>query len=563
MTDLWPVADDGPFAGAFADDERKGEVRPLVQYQRDPVGFMVDVLGMDERTLRWSLNPGYESHRWDGTPDPLVAALEGLADWRDVGVEAGTGTQKTYVLGAGGTLWFLACFPDAVVVTVAPKEDQLKLNLWKELGKLWPRFKQHFPTAALSDLKLRIRGGIDESWAASGFVAGVGADEESANKARGFHAEHMLIIFEEMPGIHTAIATAFENTCTAPHNIRLGLGNPDNQQDQLHTFCETPGVLSVRISALDHPNVVAGDENLVPGAASKASNRRRALKYGENSRMYDRMVRGISPAEAEDALIHWDWCVSAWKRFDDERFRVGLPALGVDVANSENGDKAALAKWQGACLTEVTAQACPDASVLGVEVCALMREGEILAAHVGVDSVGVGASTVNKLKELGKRVKSLNGGSKAYPMADEDLRYREGGVTVMEEERYNNLRSQMWWALREDLRIGRIALPNDEELWRDLTTPTYRTLNGKIIVESKEEIKKRLGRSPDKGDAAVYGNWVRRRKPLDPPAAPPKNRNQDNSGRLEEILAAAQAQKDHNPMRLGRGTKRGLQRGKK
>ncbi len=43
----------------------------------------------------------------------------------------------------------------------------------------------------------------------------------------------------------------------------------------------------------------------------------------------------------------------------------------------------------------------------------------------------------------------------------------------------------------------------------DLVTPKWFVRNGKIIVESKEDIKKRLGRSPNKGDAAVYWNWVR------------------------------------------------------
>jgi hypothetical protein len=80
------------------------------------------------------------------------------------------------------------------------------------------------------------------------------------------------------------------------------------------------------------------------------------------------------------------------------------------------------------------------------------------------------------------------------------------------QEVFKNLRSQMWWLMRLDLQFGEtsnIVLPEDDELWADLCTPKFFTRNGMIHVEPKEEIKKRLGRSPNKGDAAVYWNWVR------------------------------------------------------
>ena len=489
--------------------------RPLVEYQRRPVDFAVEVLGIPEHTIRWSLNPGYENHRWDGTPDPLVVALDALAAWKDVGVEAGTGTGKTYVLGAAGMLWFLGCFEGAIVITVAPKEDQLTLNLWKEVRKLWPAFKRRFPTAELTSLKIRMRGGIDDSWAGFGFVAGVGADEESANRARGFHAEHMLVIFEETPGIDPAIMTAFEHTCTAPHNLRLALGNPDNQHDELHRFCTSPGVVHVRISALDHPNVVTGNAALIPGAASRESIERRARKYGPDSPLYNAMVRGISPPQARDALIRWEWLEAAAARYSDPELRKGPKALGVDVANSQAGDEAAISRWLGACCLEVSAFPCPDANRLGFQVAVEIELQRIDPQHVGVDSVGVGAGTVNELKRLHCYVQALNGG--ASPEFELEGEEDGAGRAVLDETRFANLRAQMWWQAREDLQHGRIAIPRDEELWRDLTTPRWWTRNGKIYVEPKEEIIKRLGRSPNKGDAFVYGNWVRQRGKLPEP----------------------------------------------
>ncbi len=493
-----------------------GKVRAHVEYQRRPFDWIVERLGVDAETLLWSLDEAYRSHTWDGTPDPMALILTTLANWDNVGIESGTGTGKTF-LAACITLWFLACHEDSIVVTVAPKEGQLKLQLWKEIGRLWPAFQRQFPEARLLDGKVRMRSAVEdrETWAATAFVCGVGADEESATKAQGFHAEHMLIVTEETPGIHSAIMAAFENTRTDEHNLHLALGNPDHRADALHQFCMKPYVRHVRISALDHPNVVRG-ETVVPGAVSGRRVEERGDEYGRDSRLYQSRVRGICPAEAAEALIRLDWCKAATARFTEPNFRIGEAALGVDVAASENGDRGAIASGVGACLLDVTSFPCPDPVKLGLDVGVRMDAEGIDARRVGVDSVGVGAATVGRLLEMGLRVQALNGGMRAVPRSNREARARIG-VSVPQAEVYANFRAQMHWQLREDLRRAHIALPNDSELFEDLSTPTWETKNGKIVVESKEDIRKRLGRSPDKGDAVAYWNWVRPRPDYDYP----------------------------------------------
>lgn len=520
-----------------------------LSYQKDPVRWMVEQMQVPEHTIRWSKNPGYDKHQWDGTKEPLVAALQALADWENLGVEAGTGTQKTYVLGALAKLWFLGCFENSLVVTLAPKESQLKLLLWKESRRLWPRFQTLFPQARLTDLKLRMRGGLDEAWTATGFTAGVGADEETANKARGFHAEHALFIFEEAPGVDTAVSSAIDFTCTAPHNLQLKYGNPDSEQDALHQYCQEPGVQHIIISALDHPNVVVNrherpkatfvdfkrDRMIVPGAASRFSVERLKRKHGEGSDSYNAKVRGIAPKQSADSLIRWEWCEAAAARGADAALRVGHQSMGIDVADSPEGDQYAIARGIGACVVELVAAqigkgAGPkDAQELGEEVGLEMQLEGIDELYVGVDSVGVGASTVNALKKVGFRVQALNGGGKPRPELDQDT-LRETGKGIAKEELYDNLRSQIYYQLRMDLQHNRIAFALPPEvlvrLFRDLTAAKWERRLGKISVEPKETpkrggkenknwgLKGRLGRSPNEGDAVAYWNFVRPRRAL-------------------------------------------------
>lgn len=528
---LWPDDEADTSASSLGDVLTQSHgagslVRPLpdLQYQHDPIGWARDILGIPEWMSRWSLLPEYAGHSWDGTPDPLAVIAENIARGNDVAVESGTGVGKTF-LGGWLAPWFLVCFRDAIVVTTAPKEDQLTLHLWKEMNANFAALHRAYPSLTRGSLRLRARPPeldddeySQEKWAVIGYACGVDAETSAmgglgaASRAKGFHAQHMLVITEETQGIQPAVMTALANTCTGDHNLRLAFGNPESQSDELHRFATSAGVVHVRISALDHPNVVTG-RDVIPGAVGRKSVSKRAAEYGVESPLYEAQVRGISPAQSAEALIRRDWLERAVERYSDPTFRAGRPARGVDVANSLNGDKAAIARGIGRCLLEVTAFQCPDSNQLGRDLHSEMQRDKVDPEHVGVDPVGVGAGCMNELNRLtGWRAEALNGGASPF-LRQARAKSGEAYDWAPDSNLFNNLRSQMHWQLREDLRTGEIALPNDPELLKEAVVPRFRIVNGKTVVESKDAIKKRLGgRSPDKLDAVVLWNWVRPRE---------------------------------------------------
>ena len=483
-------------------------------FARDPVGWLVNVLDVPEWTLRWSMLPEYADHKWDGTPDPLVAICEAVAAGKDCGVESATGTGKTF-LGAGLSLWYQACFEDSLVITTAPVEKQLKAQCWKEIGQHFSKYKARYPMASMVDLRVRLREGAGEQerWAIIGYGCGVDADSTSATRAQGFHAAHMLHVTEETPGIDAAVMTALANTRTGTHNHALALGNPDHQLDSLHLFCTRPGTVHVRISALDHPNVVLGRE-VIPGATSRKFLRDTEAQYGSKDHpMYRSRVRGISPAEATDALIKLAWCERSAERWRSRAAPTesDRPAVGLDVAQSEHGDKASVAKGRGNRLMTVESAQCNNATKLGRDTAEYAKTHGVEPRHVGVDAIGVGAAALNALREDLGAVQALYGG--AAPAVKAGMKEQDGESRewLPDANRFKNLRSQMYWQMREDLRTDNVDLPPDPELFRQLTMPTFREMGNLVIVESKDDIKKRLGRSPDDADAVVYWNWVRPR----------------------------------------------------
>lgn len=448
---------------------------------------------------------------------------------------------KTYFL-ARLVCWFLDCFDDSLVVTSAPKKDQLKLNLWAEVAKISKKFKRLHNNAALYNLRLVVDDSdfnvksedteddddfLSDSWHAIGYISGVGSEEESAGKVRGFHRKHMLIILEETPAMSRAVLTAFQNTCTGSHNVIVAVGNPDSEVDPLHQFCVKNTVSNVRISAYDYPNIVLGEE-IYAGAVTQVSLDTRKEDYGEESQLYKAMARGICPSQSPDALIKMSWITQCIKELEDIEINVfDDGAAGVDVANSDSGDKACVAYGKGKILMELKEFQCPNATHLAYNLIMDTAELEangytdyliprlddlnIESHYVGVDAVGVGAATINAFEDSRYPVIPLHGGQwvEAIPV---DLSVPEKPKPMYT---FASLRSQMYWEAREDFRNGEIAIVLTdktlvEKLTKELITPKFLLNGSTITVERKEDIKKRIGHSPNMADAVVYWNWVRK-----------------------------------------------------
>jgi len=146
--------------------------------------------------------------------------------------------------------------------------------------------------------------------------------------------------------------------------------------------------------------------------------------------------------------------------------------------------------------------------------------------RIGVDSIGPGTGVADDLEEHHSMSYILERCTHKDPLFD---------AKYLGEIKFDNLRSQMWWNLKTDFEKGNIdmsafldkPLTSDGEiderteqgyfdefnrLQEEILAHTYKIVNGKLIVISKEELRKpeKLGRSPDFADALVIWNWTRR-----------------------------------------------------
>ncbi len=113
-----------------------------------------------------------------------------------------------------------------------------------------------------------------------------------------------------------------------------------------------------------------------------------------------------------------------------------------------------------------------------------------------IDDTGVGGGVTDRLMEEDYDVVAMNFGAAPF-----------------DNERFYDLRSEMWWNLRELIMARECSLPDDREMIRQLASPRYQiTSSRRIKLESKEQMMKRRVKSPDKGDALAMGlypeDWI-------------------------------------------------------
>ena len=195
-------------------------------------------------------------------------------------------------------------------------------------------------------------------------------------------------------------------------------------------------------------------------------------------------------------VIPTDWIRKAQARWVLNRGKEPAPlvAVGVDVARG-GADKTIIAALYGTRveLHKYPGVLTPDGpSVVGLLV-PFAKPGVI----IGIDVIGIGSSVYDFAREAFGGIATI----RAVDFSGGTESRDESGILQM-----RNVRARAYWSLRERLDPtsgAEVELPDDPELVGDLTAPRYTVVNGKITIESKDHIHKRLGRSPDCGDAVA------------------------------------------------------------
>lgn len=451
-------------------------------YWADPVGFVRDCI------------------EWDGEEptEYQIEILEGLWQHKRACVRALHGAGKT-TLAAWVILWWALTRDgkDWKAITTAGAWSQVILYLWPEVHKWAGRLRWRVigrPPFAIGEELLQ-RNLKLSTGAASSVVSSDSALIEGA------HADHLLYIYDESKSVSAETFDAAEGAFAS------GKG-----QEALALAISTPGEPSGRFYDIQarHPGYedwwvyhISFEQALRAGRVTEEWRAQRAKQWGADTALYLNRVMGEFAPETAGALIPLAWIEAAndrWLQWEAQGFPGTLTALGVDVGSStevgDHRDEAAVAAvYDHTKVRRVHREAVsdPNVSTLDIEQYVVGLLGNSKAACY-VDTIGVGLGVGQHLRARGCNMRDFVAGWKT------NLRDSSGEVG------FSNWRSAGWVLLRELLDPANeipVCLPPDDKLTGDLCAVRSEVPLVQHVVEGKDEIRKRLGRSTDSGDAVM------------------------------------------------------------
>lgn len=466
----------GEVGELLASHEETQDLSDYEPYRDDPVGFIEEVLG-DE------LTEYQEEIAQAAVEDPLITVRSCHASGKDF-------------LAARLALWWVYARQGLVILT-GPSAPQVEEILMR--GEIRDAFLGAGLPGELHVRALR-PGGEGRAGIVAKTATGVSA-------LTGFHEARVLFVITEAqdPDISHAWDAAFACTTGADDRI-LTIGNPTEKHGRFYR-AHRPGSdwRCFKIAASDVPNVREGEVE-VPGLITQDGIDRFRREYGEESAFFTSRVHAEFPEESEDSLFRREWLDRAAELYREETQDPVSgneePVAALDPAR-HGPDASVLAIRRGRMVEEfVVWDDQVDTPDLADRVAAELQARGIRpdtgnqAAVVGpgsqsaygqvvVDESGLGGGALDMLERAGFKTTGFNGGRSA----------QDSG-------RFFDRRAESFWRLRRKLENERLALPDDEELFRELLTTRWRlTPKGQVRIEPKEQLKNRLGHSPDRADA--------------------------------------------------------------
>jgi hypothetical protein len=352
--------------------------------------------------------------------------------------------------------------------------------------------------------KAGLAGEVQRSdrWLIDNIEVGFGRKPQDYDKHafQGLHRKYLLVIIDEACGVDEWLWIAALSMATGRENRIVAIGNPDDPTSHFARVCRPDsGWNIIQISVFDSPNFTG--EDVTEEARNKLTNLDwidfMEKEVGRDTPTWISKVLGEFPEIDQLSTIPLGWVYRAQERWREWTENGGTTSgrhlIGADIARY-GGDKNAFAHRYGDVVTEIEVFPGGDTE----------RTADRLLEYRGstavIDTNGVGAGVFDKVRARGMSATPLNFANRT------SLRDSSGQLE------FYNLRAAAFWKLRDALdptKKPTLCIPPGEVVAADLSSPRWKVMaGGKLVIESKDEIRKRIGRSPDAGDAVVLVNWL-------------------------------------------------------
>jgi hypothetical protein len=412
--------------------------------------------------------------------------MESVRDNRKTAVRSCHSAGKSHIAAATACWWIDSHDPgEAFVVTTAPTFPQVRAILWRYMNRMHKSAK--------------LVGTMHQTeWSLGGELVAFGRkpSDYSESAFQGIHAPKVLVILDEACGVPETLWVGAEVITTTPGCRILAIGNPDVPGTPFERACENWH--SIKIDAYSTPNFTG--EDVPPKVADQLISPEwvdeKRLDWGEDNPLFQAKILAEFPRDAKDAVVRGS-DVARCQIPRDLVYGPGelLPVeLGVDVGGG--GDDTVIRERRGPVAGREWVLSTDRPELIAPAVIRAIEKTGATACKI--DSIGVGAGLLGELRNRadakGCRMVGVKASNK--PSRSE----------------FANTRAEYWWMARTLSETGGWDLSqmeNADNTVAQLCNPRYSlNLAGKILIEKKEDIKERLGRSPDNAEALILAYFI-------------------------------------------------------
>lgn len=466
--------------------EQKSFVRKVVS---DPVLFATHVLGV---TL-WQRE---------------VEILRSIKTRRRTAVKACHGVGKTFTL-AVAALWWLARYPEGIVLITSPTQRQVRTQLWSEIHRAVARAKVPYPKLKTTELKFR----DDNNFA-------IGFSTNQSENFQGYHGKYVLIIADEAPGIESGIWDAVAGTMAGGTVHVVMAGNPTIPSGAFFdAFVKERGLWNCfTIDVFDSPNLqglsleqllrmdpAEGgplDQNPLPHLVTKrwVYDQYQSWWHGDEGSSPNWLARVLArfPDQAQNALIRMIWLERARQlALENPIVDTGSGPLvaGVDVGGGEAETAVYVCDYRRDRRRIIALGAWRGEDTRG-PVVSFLNPFRLRLASVRVDSIGIGHNFGLHLRDCRFPVELIN----VATACESKPQLRENDPA----RRFVNQKACFYQELADAFEQGQVEGLNDEATIGQLAGLLYEIdSQGRMKIESKEQARARGVPSPDRAEALM------------------------------------------------------------
>lgn len=451
---------------------------PELRWRRDPVAWATERAGLE---------------LWSKQREILMSLVENP----NTAVRSCHSAGKSFTSAIAATWWIDVHPPGtARVVTTAPTSPQVDAILWYEINKLHNK------------LGLRGHCNIREWYIGKELVAlGRKPPDHKGAAFQGLHAKYLLVIYDEAYGIPQSIWDEGSSMASNRYARQLAIGNPDGP-GEFETVCRPDSSWHTIHISYRHAPAFTGEKvsaHLSDHLISQRWVDERKAKWGEDSALFQSKCEGSFPAAGDPfSVVNHEWAM----RCRNLELPMDFPVeAGIDVG--AGGDRTVIRERRGkrAGREAVFVDADPMRTV-GLLIEKINEWG---VTKVKVDSTGIGWGLVGRLQELSSK-HSATGHFTTHKAEVVPVNFAEK-ASPGSERQFLNRRAEIYWTVGRELsRLGQWDLTEvDDDTVHELTASRYEVMDsyGKIKIEPKEHVIKRLGISPDRAEALMLAFYDR------------------------------------------------------